>query len=224
MSDYDFEPRSAKSQFLRLKDKGQSVTVRIASRPYREPKVWKEGVNTPLEDEKAAALTPEQWARIMGDPDYNVTEVFSWIVIDREDGQAKVFSTTPGVYKSIKEYAQTEQWGDPQRYDIKITRTEEPGRGYYTVQPFPDKSDLTDKEKAMVEKIDMRSLQANARALNETQLDDISDFLDQNNTPKAEADVPDMEGPKPQPSAEAPKDVVIEDIGDEPINLDDIPF
>src|SRR5579875_2334418 len=133
MGDYDFEPTSTRSSFLRLKSKGESVKIRIASKPYREPKVWKEGERAPMKDENAAKLTEEQWARIMGDPDYNVTEVFSWVVIDRKDGQAKIFSGAPSVYKAIGALAKKEEWGDPSGYDIEITRTEQPGPSYYKV-------------------------------------------------------------------------------------------
>lgn len=176
MGDYDFEPKAGKSIFLRLKDKDQKVVLRIASKPYREPKVWKEGTLAPMKDELVTGLSEAQWVKIMSDPEYSVTEVFHWIVIDREDGSAKIFTGTAGVYKSIKEYAQKPQWGDPTKYDIEITRTEQPGRGYYSVSPFPEKSEISYQEELDVREINISERIPNARSVTDKQLDDTSDY------------------------------------------------
>lgn len=245
MHDYDFEPKAGKSIFLRLKDKDQKIVVRLASKPYREPKVWKEGVTAPMKDEQVTGLSEAQWVRIMSDPDYNVTEVFHWIVIDREDGNAKIFTSTAGVYKSIKEYAQKEQWGDPTRYDIEITRTEQPGRGYYSVSPYPDKDDLSNDDMQLVEAIDITDKIPNARALTDRQLDDTSEYQEtykKSNEEKktsvsqaSESPEKNKVGSSGYDKAKATRDALankkaaedmeidIEDIN-APIDLDDIPF
>lgn len=207
---YDHEPRSNPGMFLRLTSKDQSVQIRLASEPYREPQVWKESGEPPLEDEKTGALTEDQWARIMGDPDYRLSERYSWIVIDRDDGKARLFSGTPSVYKNIKAYAQMDEWGDPTQYDFKITRTEEPGRNYYAVIAMPNKAPITDREALAAEAIDVRTLVPNARLTTDEQIDHISD--EYQGTPQTKVDKPVV------------PDVVITDIGDEPISLDDIPF
>lgn len=233
MSDYDYEPKSGDSLFLRLKEKGQVATVRLASKPYREPKVWKEGVKAPLAEEETANLTPKQWFAILKDPDYTVNEMFHWVVIDRDDGKAKIFTSTAGVYKSIKEYAQKEAWGDPTKYDFEITRTEQPGRGYYSVAPLPDKGDLDEKSAALVAELDLASKIKNARPLNEEQVDDISEIDDKKKSDddkplkKAEAEkvgggyesATDGKKKETTPTEE----IDIEDL-DEPIDLSEIPF
>lgn len=214
MSDYDFEPRKAPSVFLSLKEQGDKVTVRLASSPYREPKVWKEGVRAPLDANEVVKLRPEQWIAMFRDPEFNITEVFHWVVIDRDSGQAKIYSATAGVYKSIKEYAEMEDWGDPQTYDLRVERTEQPGRGYYKVTALPNKEPLDDKDQANVAAllVQLNEKLPAARKISEVQVDYI-DEMDQ--SLEAEAQI------TPEPK----KDVVIEDIKDgEPINLDDIPF
>lgn len=254
MGDYDFEPKAGKSIFLRLKDKDQTINIRLASKPYREPKVWKtEPGSPPMKDEVAAELTQEQWFKIMKNPDYEIKEAFHWIVIDREDGQAKIFTATATVYKQIKEYAQKPKWGDPTKYDIEVKRTEQPGRGYYSVSPDPDKSELTANEVFDVHNLDMAEKVPNARLLSETQIDDISEFEAQYKAAgtKANATDPPLEtedkvgssgyekakakrdelASKQQADEEADakrpvddRDIIIEDIDDAPIDLSEIPF
>ena len=220
MDDYNFEPKANKGVFLRLKNKGDSVAIRIASRPYREPKIWKEDVKAPLDDEKASALTEEQWFKIMADPKYTVTEVFHWVVIDREDGKARIYTASPMVYKAIKAYAQKDQWGDPTKYDIEVTRTEDPGN-YYTVSPFPDKSDLTDDELKLISEINVKKNIPNARALSETQIDDIENYISQN---ASDNTIHLKQGPHKDSVPEPVEPDEVAEVDDGPINLDDIPF
>lgn len=213
MSDYDFEPRKAPSIFLKLTERGDKIKIRLASAPYREPKVWKEGVKTPMKPEDVVNLTQEHWIAMFRDPEFNIAEVFHWVVIDRDSGQAKIYSGTGGVYKSIKKYAEMEDWGDPTTYDLEIERTENPGPGYYQVTALPNKDILDDKHKADAAAllIQIKEKLPAARKINETQVDYIDD-MDQ--SAEAEAQV------KPKPKL----DVVIENVEDTAINLDDIPF
>lgn len=215
MDDYEFEPRSAPSIFLKLKEKGDKVLIRIASSPYREPKVWKIDVKPPLDPEKVVALTEDQWRTLYRDPDYNITEAFRWVVIDRESGLAKIFSGTAGVYKSIKKYAEMPEWGNPTEYDFMIERTEQPGPSYYAVTALPNKEELSAKEEDLVKALDLQDKLPAARKLTEVQVDHIPEMDEQPAHTPGVAD---------GPTEPVKKDVVIEDIPDQPINLDDIPF
>lgn len=212
MSDYDFEPRQAPSVFLKTASQGDAVKFRLASSPYREPKVWKEGVRKPLDAEETTKLTPQQWVGLYRDPDYNIAEIFHWKVIDRNSGQAKIYSGSPMVYKAIKKHAEMEDWGDPTTYDFRVERTEKPG-AYYEITALPNKVDLTDAEKKSIDDLNLEEKLPAARKVSDEQIDHI-DEMDQ--SAEAEAQI------KPEPK----KDVVIEDItdGSTPINLDDIPF
>lgn len=218
-NDYDFEPRVAPSLFLKLKEKGDKVLIRLASSPYREPKIWKVEGGPPMDPTKAVDLSEDQWRRLMGDPDYNITEAFYWVVIDRESGTAKIFTGTAGVYKNIKKYAEMEGWGDPTTYDFQIVRTENPGPSYYEVTALPNKEALSEKEQKLVDELISKipeKLPA-ARRITEAQIDHIPEMDDR----PASANHAATTSLPPLP---AEKDVVIEDIDDKPINLDDIPF
>lgn len=233
MSDYDYDPKDKPSAYLRLKRQGDSAVIRIASAPYRKPTVWKLNETKPLPDDEVLKVTESQWFQIYGNPDFNVNEAFLWLVIDRSDGQARIYSASPGVYKTIKEYAEMPEWGDPQGYDLKVERTEEPGRGYYKVTALPNKDPLTQRDLERLTDLKFEEKEPVARKLNEKQVDYLPD-TDQEfgEAPDGPADKPaevdqgeldrQAEASKKPP---AKKDVVIEDINEEePINLDDIPF
>lgn len=232
MGDYDRPPREPASQFLRLKQKDQQIKIRIASRPYREMKVWPASPGeAPLASETVMALSTGQWAKLMADSDWNIQETYHFGVIDRSDGAAKVFTTTGGVYGKIRSYAEDPEWGDPRTYDITVTRTEKPGPSYYDVKPSPNKTDLMESELAKVSKMDLLKLVPNAIPASEPQPDDIDDTVELEPLPwdapiTAGSTVAAAAVGEPQPEKPPEKlDVVIEDVEpDKPVNLDDIPF
>ena len=221
MGDYDFEPREAPSVFLTLKNKGDKVLVRLASSPYREPKVWKtDSKEPPMADENVLKLSEDHWRTIYRDPQYTVSEVFHWKVIDRETGLARIYSGTAGVYKQIKKYATMQGWGDPMGYDFQIERTEQPGPSYYQVTAIPDKTPIGETEQKLIDAIDMTEKKPVARKLSEIQVD----YIPEMGNPTDGVDPVPAEDADQSPKPNQKDDVVIEDIGDEPINLDDIPF
>lgn len=227
MSDYDYDPKDPPSPYLRLKKQGDSVTIRVASAPWREPTVWKLDARAPLDAEEVLKLTEAQWMGLYREPDFDIREAFHWEVIDRADGLAKIYSATPGVYKTIKEYAEMPEWGDPQGYDLKIERTEEPGRGYYKVTALPNKDPLTQRDLQLLAELKFEDKKPAARKLSDKQVDYMAD-VDEADTQVTEDTAAAMDRDK-DPEADTTKppkkpDVVIEDISDEPINLNDIPF
>lgn len=226
MNDYAFEPREAPSIYLKLKKKGDAVLIRIVSPPYREPKVWRIEGGPPLSPAEAVKLTEKHWQAFYRDPDYNITEVFHWKVIDRNSGMVKIFSGTAGIYKQIKKFADTPGWGDPTAYDIVVERTEQPGPSYYTVTPMPDKTQLTAKERDLAETISMSEKMPAARRLSEAQIDHIPE-MDEQSSPSDDEPQTGYEKAKAQADklrADKVESPEIEDIGDEPFNLDNIPF
>jgi hypothetical protein len=169
---YDYEPQSGgNGLFLKLAEKGQQIDIRLASTPVRELKIWKEGEVKPIEDEKVASLTPDQLDEVKsakdgnGKPKYRLSEQFSWIVIDRADGVAKVFTAPVSVYRKIKDFAINDKWGDPVKYDFTITRTEEPGNAYYQVMTDPNKSELTQEEIEAAKAVDILDLKSYAKPI-----------------------------------------------------------
>lgn len=175
---YDREPMSAPSKFLKLADKGDNVRLRILSEPFREPRVWVESTKKFIDRDQIGRFTQDDWIGILREPDYTVNEVYHWVVKDRSDNKIKIFSGTAGIYKKIKKYATTEDWGDPQMYDIVVTRTEQPGTNYYTVEAMPNKSTPTDEEFEQALTIDITKEIPIARLNSAPQLDDI-DTTDQ---------------------------------------------
>lgn len=74
-------------------------------------------------------------------------------VIDKmvqEDPQAKVLEVGPSVIRQISNCAKDPEYGDPKQYDIKI-RKDGVGRDTkYIVMASPRRSDLTEREEAMI--------------------------------------------------------------------------
>jgi hypothetical protein len=120
---YSYEPDMGGGKFLTLRKRGDTVKIRLASTPIHFQKEWE------------------------GKP----REKFAWVVIDRADGKAKVFTSSVSIYLSIKKFADDEEWGEPTQYDFAITRTEESTSNYYSVVPSPKKSKLTKEELQAVE-------------------------------------------------------------------------
>lgn len=242
MSDYDYDPKEKPSAYLRLKKQGDTIRIRLASAPYRKPVVWRLDSTKPTDEQEVLQYDESDWATVYRDPDFSVNENFLWEVIDREDGGAKIFSATPGVYKSIKEFAQMEEWGDPTGYDFKIERTEEPGRNYYKVTALPNKDPLTQRDLKRLEELKFKEKEPAAKLLSERQIDYMPDAPqeydrdtegDSHNqavaAKKAEQEADDEEEADRTAAAEAPlpskPDEVITDIDEEEeIKLDDIPF
>lgn len=233
MSDYDYDPKQKPSAYLRLKNQGDTITIRIASTPYRKPVVWREGQRAPMPDEDALRMSEAEWANIYREPDFTVAEAFLWLVIDREDGKAKIYSASPGIYKTIKEYAEMTEWGDPRSYDFRIERTEEPGRSYYKVTPIPNKDPLTQGNLRMLTGLEFEKKELAARKLSERQIDFMADAP--NDYDVAAVELEDQkriaEEARAKADAEddrlataAPDEIVSMPGDNEPIDLKDIPF
>lgn len=121
-TDYDYEPETGSGLFLRLRKKGDKVRFRIVSKPIQYKRMYQE-------KEK---------------------ETFAWKVIDREDSKVKVFSAGVSVYLRVRDLANNEDWGNPEKYDLTVERTEQSTANYYSVTPSPKKSDLTAEEAKLV--------------------------------------------------------------------------
>ena len=224
MGDYDRKPMEPPSQWLRLKGKGVEVRIRIASRPLRELKVWPmEAGSKPLEAALTHDFTPGQWMSIMSNPDWNVTEIYHFLVIDRADATAKIFTTTGGVYGKIRDYATNPEWGNPMGYDLTVKRTESPGKNYYEVTPSPNKSDLMKSDLEKLKSIDVPKLLPNAAPASEKQPDDFDAGISPEplpwDQPQRPAAVPAQADPPK--TNDAAFNQILED---EPVNLDGIPF
>lgn len=79
---------------------------------------------------------------------------YSWVVWNRDDKKAQVYTGGISVYRQVADL--TDEWGDPQDFDITIKRT---GSGMqdteYSVVPVKTSVALTDEEQALVDAVDL---------------------------------------------------------------------
>jgi hypothetical protein len=111
---YDYKPETGGGLYLRLKEKGQKVRLRLIGRPVSFKKDFT--------DEAGKTVTKQN---------------FAWAVIDRSDPKepaVRCFIAGTMVFLGIKDLALDPEWGDPDGYDLIVERTEEKNR-YYTVKP-----------------------------------------------------------------------------------------
>ena len=133
-------------KFFRLKKKGEEARVRLCTAAYRYMDTLK-GQN--------------------GEPDKTLRKA-AWGAILKEVGpdgkpnrRAVVFQGGAMIYGLVKDLADSEDWGDPTTYDLKVTRTEEQGK-YYTVLPIPNRDQknaiISDADKDLLKEIGITSV------------------------------------------------------------------
>lgn len=194
--------------YLKIKD-GETAKLRIASEPaIFEAQGEREGKTT-------------------------LSTKYGWVVWNQEAKAAQILQQSATFFKSIAALAQDEEWGDPQGYDIKVSRQ---GSGFndttYTVMPSANREALDEQTKDAIEKIDLLGMLKKspfAQRVMWLSVFDKQAAESEENAHDEEIAALETAG-KAKKADEAPKkpapkdDVVIEDIGDEPMNLDDIPF
>lgn len=97
--------------------------------------------------------------RIMSDPAISVYKPgdkprYNWIVFNHDKKQVQVYSAGSSVFSQIRDL--TEEWGDPQEFDIKVKRT---GSGMqdtsYSVNPVKESTSLPKDAETEADKIDL---------------------------------------------------------------------
>lgn len=142
-------------------DKGRIIQVRLVSEPRYVLQHWvlgSDGKQSPIECKGEEC--PYCGKDVPQSERIQKTSLWGWIVIDREDGGAKMFTGPRTIASQIKDISEKLDkkthkpvWGDPRLYDIQIERTEEPGANYYKVTPIPEGKgeEITVEEKKVVE-------------------------------------------------------------------------
>jgi hypothetical protein len=131
---YSYEPPKSSGDYLKIKEKGEKVRIRLASKPFR--------FTSEFEDKKTGKSV--------------VKENVAWVVLHKEViGKEPVvtvkhFRAGMMIYGLIRDFAKDPDWGDPTLYDLEITRTEQDGK-YYTVIAKPNCKPITDEQKKMIE-------------------------------------------------------------------------
>lgn len=210
--------------YLKIKD-GETVKLRIASAP---------------------AIFEAQGER---DGKPTLTTRYGWLVFNQDSKSAQILQQSATFFKSIAALAQDEEWGDPQDYDIKVSRQ---GSSFndttYTVMPSANRGPLGSEAQELIKAVDLLEMlkkspfsqhvmwlaefdemAATANSADFSQ--DVNDLaaageakkqagLPKSGLDKARAKADEIKsGKKPEP-----ENVAIEDIGAGPMNLDDIPF
>lgn len=181
--------------YLKLKD-GDRVELRIASDPVIFQSVGKDSET--------------------GEPQLRTR--YAWLVWNKTAHTAQIFENSATFFKNLAGLAQDKAWGDPKGYDITVTRHGTQLDTTYTVIPVPNTQPLGIDAGKLIQEIDIiEKLRASQYTQNVMWL---ADFDAQAKRPTVN---PRPADEAPQPS-QPPQNVAIEDFGDEPINLDDIPF
>lgn len=136
-----------------------------------------------------------------------VSTKFAWIVYNFTAKSAQVMQTTPNLAKKLQELHNDPDFGSNLKaIDLKITPPAPGEIKAYDVQVLPKAQELTQDQLKELKKIDLDKLFEDKGGIRMNSYD-----------PKTFKAASAGE-PEPQ------EDTVVEDIGDEPINLDDIPF
>lgn len=135
---------------------------------------------------------------------------FAFIVYNFTDSKAQILQTTPTIARKIGELHTDPDFGaNIRKIDIKITPTGEGLERRYDIQVLPTPRTLTNEQVQEAQAINLDDKVQGVR-------------MSQYN-PKNPSSLSSVPVAKEEPAPVVP-DRVIEDITDEPINLDDIPF
>jgi hypothetical protein len=197
MSIYDqHKPANSGGLFLKLQG-GDTVKLRIFSEPAIFESVFeKEGEET------------------------NISTRYAWLVWNQDEQAAQILQQSASVFNQIAQLARDEDWGDPTEYDVKISRE---GTGFsdtkYTVNPSPNREPLSEAAKAALSEINLLEKVKSGKGVQRAHM--LSEWEEMQAHPKSNKIEAAGSDTKTTPKKD---DVVIEDVGDEPVNLDDIPF
>lgn len=154
-------------------------------------------------------------ARIVSDPaifdsEYQgrLSTKYAWLIYNIDEKEVQIMQLPKTGYRALAAIAADPEYGNPMENDyvVKITRTGQKQQTKYNVVPSPKKFEIDEDLKAEIEDVDLIE-RLNASDYNQNVawlFDEIDGKREKTEAPK--------------------KDVVVEDIGDEPINLDDIPY
>lgn len=147
--------------------------------------------------------------KLTGEVKISTKYVFS--VWNYSEDRAMILDATATIARGIHELHTDDDYGeDVTQIDIKITPTGELLERRYSINVLPKAQTLTVEQEEAVKTLDSKLSSIKKDGIRASEAN-------------AGREVPQPDNESPQPK-QPPKDVVIEDIGDEPINLDDIPF
>lgn len=196
----DHVPPAPDSDYFKIED-GESARVRMASDPY----IYTDYFAQTGKISTRYAVKVWTYKTI-------VNKTSKLTDIDRP--QLLQLSATS--FKKIQAIVQDEDWGDPTKYDIKITRegTKTDTVYHFIASPNPRGEMLSKDQRDQVEGLDLFKSVPNAILLSE---------YDEGKDIPAPAGLNEMAG-QPAETTQADNIPTAEDVSKNPINLDEIPF
>lgn len=212
LANFDFDTVIPAGKWLKFQA-DKPVTIRVLT---VDPVVS----NKEFTDKKTGEVTPRTQ--------------FSFIVYNFTDDKAQILQASPAMARKIGDFHNDEDFGaNIRNIDLKIMPTGEGLERRYDIQILPKTRQLTNPQIKEAQEIDLDK---------EVQGTRMSQYNPSTKGPivgssgskgessgyeKAKAAAGSLKREAPVGEEDAPPerpDIVIEDIGDEPINLDDIPF
>lgn len=141
---------------------------------------------------------------------------YSFIVWNWTEDKAQILSKGPGIVKQLQQIHVDNDFEPLNKLDIKISATGEGLETRYTVSPLPKAKEMT---KSMVE--EAKTIDLESKIDNGIRLSKVNEGED---LPSVDADSGYEQARATADKIKGIEDTVVEDIGDEPINLEDIPF
>lgn len=205
-----FQPDGGGGLFLKLAD-GEEVKVRIVSLPVIFENEFK-----------------------IGD-EVSLSTRFAFVIWNHEIDKAQIWQTNAATYgQQISPLLDDDEYGDWRKYDMKIKRTGEKAQTRYHLRPGVKRYDLTEEQIAETDKIDIiTTIKKSDSASKVMWLSDYRELEQEakegKGIDKARARATRIKNKPKAVSAneggdDEEEDTVIEDIGDGPINMEDIPF
>lgn len=139
---------------------------------------------------------------------------YAWTVWNQDEQLAQIFQQSATFFKQIAGLAQDDEWGDPMEYDIKVKREGQGLDTTYSVTPSAQKVPLSAEAQQAVDSIDLLSKLESPYSQHVM-------WLAEAENGGAKKSIP---GSNSKPQSSGRMDDVIAEVGDEPINLDEIPF
>lgn len=149
-----------------------------------------------------------------GPVETQISTKYAWKIYNRTDKVAQVMQLPGGGFVSLSNIAKNPKWGSPLagKYDIDYVKTGTGKDTKHSLIPVPSDGKLTPEEARAVEDIDLVESIKAGKGSQRVQL--VSDVIENGRT----------DGGHEAAATTAQHSAPEEDIPDEPINLDDIPF
>lgn len=194
LSNFDFNKVSKPGKFLKW-EAGKPVTVRILT---KDPVV--------------------QERTFEGEEGINISTKFCFIVWNFTDERAQIMTASPSMARTFQSIGKDEDFGtNLQKCDIKISPEGEKLKRTYDINVLRhsgSEKPITNTMVDQAKELDLdKDVQDNKGRLSQYEPEGVKPGKKAETKEEGTDDIPPEE-----------QDTVIEDIGDEPINLDDIPF